>query len=278
MLAIFPNSAKADADFLSFPSGVTIYSPLNTTYTSRYLALNLTLYSAGNMGGIDPQISMSYSIDGKYNGSVPLVVSNPGLHVVTNAAGLVNLPEISVGSHCLTIVLFGHNQRSLDPKYLSYVDTVYFSVSADASDIPPAGWIPQDLTPQDLTPPTILILSPTKNESFEVTNITSFEVPLNFTVDEASQLSFSLDGQLNTTITGNNSLTGLPVGLHNVTVYAWDSAGNVGASKTVNFTITVRLESKPESEPSIVLPLAASTVSIAVVAGGVLVYWKKRKR
>jgi hypothetical protein len=73
-------------------------------------------------------------------------------------------------------------------------------------------------------------------------------------------------------------LIGLPVGLHNVTVYAWDSAGNVGASKTVNFTITVRLESKPESEPSLVLPLAASTVSIAVVAGGVLVYWKKHKR
>ena len=180
-MATLPIPARADADFISFPSGVTVYSPLNMTYDSRYLTLNLTLQSAGNMGNIDPNVWMNYSIDGKTNGAVPLDVSNPGLHVVTNAAGLVNLPELSTGSHCLTIITFGHNQKTLDPKYLSYTDTVYFSISADASSVPPPGWIlqdstsqdsqPQDLTPQEIppqdsTPPTILILSPTKNESF----------------------------------------------------------------------------------------------------------------
>jgi hypothetical protein len=206
-----PIKAKAEnADSISSPSGLAIYSPLNTTDSSRYLTLNLTLESAGQMGGIDPNIVMNYDIDGRFNGAVPLYVSNPGLHVVTNAAALVELPELSPGAHCLTIFLYGLNQRSLEPKYLSFEDRVYFSVSADAPD----------LTPEDVTPPRILILSPAENETFEVANITSLEIPLNFTVDEASQLSFSLDGQLNKTITGNNSLTGLPAGLHNVTVYA----------------------------------------------------------
>jgi hypothetical protein len=153
LMAACPISAKAEStDFLSFPSGVTVYSPLNMTYNSRYLTLNLTLYSAGNMGNIDPQISMTYSVDGKYNGSVPLEVSNPGLHVVTNAFGFVNLPKLSEGSHCLTLYLFGHNQKSLNPKYLSYVDTVCFSISADASDVPPPGWVPQEVAPQDVQP------------------------------------------------------------------------------------------------------------------------------
>ncbi len=256
LIVVLPNQAKAEnAPSISFPSGITLYSPLNTTYNSQYLTLNLTLYSAGQMGQIDPQVSMNYSIDGKYNGSVPLEVSNPGLHVVTNAAGLVNLPKLSVGSHCLTIHLLGRNQVGLN-SYSYYLYTVYFSIRG---------------------PPKILLLSPTKNATFEVTNIASLKVPLNFTVDNASQLSFSLDGQLNATITGNYSLTDLPSGLHNVTVYAWDSAGNVGVSENVNFTITVLQGSAPEFE-SFILPLALSVVSVVAVAAVALIYSKKRKR
>ena len=266
-----------DADSISFPSGVTVYSPLNNTYDSRYLTLNLTLYSAGGMGSIDPQISMTYSVDGEFNGSVPLEVSNPGLHVVTNAAGFVNLPELPVGSHCLTIYLYGHNQKSLNPKYLSYVDTVYFSISADASDVPPPGWVAPEVTPRDSTPPRVALLSPTRNESFEAANLTSLEVSLNFTVDEeASRLSFSLDGQPNATIAGNFTFRGLSAGLHNVTVYAWDSSGNVGASETVGFAIAVAQEPETQSEPSLLLPVAASAISISVAAVAGWVYVKRR--
>jgi len=284
-MAVHPILAKAQtADFLSFSSGMIVYSPLNMTYDSRYLFLNLTLYSAGQMGNIDPYISMNYSIDGEFNGSVPLAVSNPGLHVVTNAAAFMSLPKLSEGSHILTLYLLGHNQKSLDPKYLSYVDTVYFSVSAGASDVPPPGWVapdvtPQDQQPQDLTPPRISVLSPTRNESFETSNITSLQISLNFTVnEEASHLSFSLDEQSNATIAGNYSFRGLPAGLHNVTVYALDSAGNVGASETVNFTITVIQEPEQESDSSFVLPLAASGLTVAAVGTAVVIYLKKRKR
>jgi hypothetical protein len=127
---------RADsADFISFDSGVTIYSPINRTYSSRYLTLNLTLYSAGTMGSIDPGISMNYDIDGIYNGPVPLNIDNPGLHVVTGGVGIVNLPELPEGSHCLTIYLEGLNQKNYEPRYLSYVNTVYFAI--DDSNLTP---------------------------------------------------------------------------------------------------------------------------------------------
>jgi hypothetical protein len=121
--------AKADSnDFISFPSGITLFSPLNSTYNSQQLTLNLFLDSAGSMGYIDSRISMNYSIDGKLNGKVPLTVSNPGVHVITNGVGLVSLPELPEGSHSLTLYLEGFNQKYREPQFLSYVDTVYFSI------------------------------------------------------------------------------------------------------------------------------------------------------
>ncbi|HLN46201.1 MAG TPA: hypothetical protein VK209_10895 [Candidatus Sulfotelmatobacter sp.] len=284
-IAVHSISVNAQTtDFISFPSGITVYSPLNMTYDSHYLFLNLTLQSAGQMGYLDPNINMNYSIDGDYNGAVSLTISNPGLHVVTNAAAYMSLPKLSEGSHYMTLYLFGNNQKSLYPKYLSYEDTVYFSVSMDASDTPPSGWVEpevtsQDQQPQDVTPPKVTMLSPARNKSFEAVNLTSLEVSLNFTVNEApSKLRFSLDGQPNATIAGNFTFRGLSAGLHNLTVYAWDSAGNVGASETVDFTITVMQEPETQSESSLILPVAASIVSIGVVTVAVMLYVKKRKR
>ncbi len=284
LTAVYPISVHGQATDSNIPSGIGVYSPRNMTYDSHYLFLNLTLNSAGQMGYLDPHINMNYSIDGKYNGAVPLTISNPGLHVVTNAAAYMSLPKLSEGSHCLTLYLFGWNQRSIYPKYLSYVETVYFSVSSSASDVPPSDWVPQenmsqDVQPHDLTPPKVSILSPMRNESFKATNLTSVEVSLNFTVDEtASQLRFSLDEQPNATIAGNFTFRGLSVGLHNLTVYAWDSSGNVGASETVDFTITATQQPETQFEPSLIPPVAASVASIGVAAVAALVYAKKRKR
>ncbi len=50
-------------------------------------------------------------------------------------------------------------------------------------------------------------------------------------------MGYNLDGQANTTITGNTTLTGLLDGSHYVVVYANDTAGNMGASNTVYFTV-----------------------------------------
>ena len=101
------------------------------------------------------------------------------------------------------------------------------------------------------------------------THIGSFS--LNFTVNKpAKWMGYSLDGEANVTVSGNVTLMGLSSGLHNVTIYSKDEFDNTGVSETITFNVQ-------ESFP--VLPVAAASgVSIAAVAVGLLVYFKKRKR
>jgi parallel beta-helix repeat protein len=114
-------------------------------------------------------------------------------------------------------------------------------------------------------PPKISILSPV-NQVFNESS-----VPLFLTVDkQVNWIGYSLDGQDNVTITANTTMSGLTNGLHNVTVYAKDTFGNVGASEPVTFTVA-----KPESFPT---TLVVAPVASVVVVGAVLaIYFKKRK-
>ena len=82
-----------------------------------------------------------------------------------------------------------------------------------------------------------------------------------------------LDNESGVDVFGNATLSGLAYGVHNVTVYAVDTAGNIGTSETIIFTIT----EEPEPEPFPVIPVAtASVATIAVIGVGLLVYFKKR--
>jgi hypothetical protein len=112
----------------------------------------------------------------------------------------------------------------------------------------------------------ILALNATYNSS---------DVPLVFTLDKpVSWIGYSLDGEVNVTIFGNITLTGLSYGLHNVTVYANDTFGNMGTSQSLNFKAAI-----PEADPfQMVTVLAVAGVSAVVVAAGLLVYFKKYKR
>lgn len=86
-----------------------------------------------------------------------------------------------------------------------------------------------------------------------------------------------LNWQNNITITGNATLTGLSEGPHNLTVFANNSAGNMGASEVVNFTIEVPASSQLASRPlPTVLVAGISGVSVAIVAIGIFYYFKKR--
>jgi hypothetical protein len=122
----------------------------------------------------------------------------------------------------------------------------------------------------DRTAPTISVLSP------ENSNYTVSDIPLNFSTSEAcSQIAYALDGKENVTITGNSTLSGLLIGPHNMTVFVWDDAGNVGASETALFIVQV-----PEpilSEPFPTVPVAAVSVAVALAVAGLLVYFKKLK-
>jgi hypothetical protein len=120
------------------------------------------------------------------------------------------------------------------------------------------------MEPYNVAPPRISVLSPVD----QVFNESS--VPLSFTVNKpAVWMGYSLDGQNNVTVTGNVTLSGLSVGLHNVTVYANDTLGNMGASATVAFNVEVPFPTA--------LVAAASGATAIVVGAGLLFYFKKRR-
>ena len=116
----------------------------------------------------------------------------------------------------------------------------------------------------DRTVPNIMFLS-SKNTTYS-----SNDIPLTFTVNEpTSKLAYSLDNCGNITMAGNMTLTGLSVGEHNVTISAWDITGNVGASKTLFFTIV-------EPLPSLAILVIAS-IAVVVLIVSLLLYRRHRK-
>jgi hypothetical protein len=95
----FASSDVDSIDYIHFPSGTTIYSPLNKTYYSNFLDLNLTFGA-----GLGISHHLNYSIDGKYEGPIPLVTKfSDEFHIVNMMTGLIDIPELSDGSHFITI-------------------------------------------------------------------------------------------------------------------------------------------------------------------------------
>ena len=79
-------------------------------------------------------------------------------------------------------------------------------------------------------PPIIQINSPL-NETYS-------KVTLSYTVDrDASWVGYSLDDTENVTVTGETELFNLTQGEHNIILYANDSAGNMGSSNRVFFSV-----------------------------------------
>jgi hypothetical protein len=143
-----------------------------------------------------------------------------------------------------------------------YVIGGYVKTSQDGSVTPVA--VNEQYTPigYGTVPPEVKVVSPvsqTYNES---------SVSLVFTVNkQVNWTGYSLDGQDNVTVTGNATLSGLTNGLHNVTVYAEDTFGNVGASEMVYFSVEV-----PFPATLVVAPVA----SVVVVGAVLAIYFRKR--
>ena len=80
--------------------------------------------------------------------------------------------------------------------------------------------------------PKIVITSP-ENKTYK-------EVSLGFVANRGiSWMGYSLDGQANITISSGLELTNLTQGEHNVVIYANDTAGNMGISNIVYFSIDI---------------------------------------
>jgi hypothetical protein len=112
-------------------------------------------------------------------------------------------------------------------------------------------------------PPAVSVVSP-ENMTYETSNVS-----LSFTVNKpVNWTGYSLDSGETVIVGGNATLEGLANGLHNVTVYAKDEFGNVGASEAVSFTVEV---------PFPVMLVVAPVASVAVVGAVLVIYFKKRK-
>ncbi len=231
------------------PSTILIVSPVQgSRLNGTCINLNVNV-TAGQTGAAIDKITYTPSWEGK-TVNVNLTTFNCSLPIMLS----INFTDVPEGNQSLTVLavetgIFFGDIFHYYHFYLTSVSSVEFAV--------------------DRTPPIVSL------KSVENMTYSTSDVSLSFTVNEpCSQFSYVLDGKKEETIAGNTTLRGLSEGTHNVTVFAADEAGNIGASETIDFTVA-----KPESETfPTTLIATASGASILAAALGVVVYFKKRKR
>ncbi len=245
LFGIQGSKVSSRADF-PLVTGVAISSPTNKTYTSGFQTLKVT---SPGLGASNIHTSMNYSLDGIYNDTIPVAVQSRENSFQVLYVGTVDLPELSLGSHWLTV----YWECSIENAYANGVlipkdtrsgnTTVHFTIS----DTIPA---------EETIPPLISNLS-VKNKTYSSNDFSE----LSFSIDKAvSWTGYCLDNQKNATIGGwydpasgnqlNATLTALKdlsEGSHSLVIYANSAAGYTGASETVYFTI----ESSPALAPSL---------------------------
>ena len=235
--------------------GVTLQTPENTIYKQKNVSVAFTITNP-NWAYFRLRVTyIRFYLDGKpfYGVETSSVKSSSGPVYYSYNSILSALPE---GEHSLYLVAVAQFEQRRE-----------LPLTMPGTPSPASGISEMVYFVIDTTSPHISVLSPATK-----TYATS-DVPLNFGVNEAaSKVAYSLDGRGKVTVGGNVTLSGLSGGSHNVTVYAWDEVGNLGASETVTFTVA-----KPEPFPTTFVVVTV-IVSVAVISAGLLFYFKKRKR
>ena len=242
------------------PPAISIIAPENdTAYVSHglVLSLNVSVKYSGNAKALFFW-KIYYEADWKKVSTLIYeFIPETGKSTISEFNSNIELTDVPEGNHTLVVyTVEGGRYEEPDPGSAGFVTLYYpFKITGSSS---------VSFT-IDTVAPEVTVLSP-ENKAYD-----SSYVPLNFTANEsASQFSYILDGQKNMTIDGNVTLSGLPIGAHNITIYAQDAARNVGASENIAFTV---------AEPSPVALIAtASGASVIVILSCLLVYFKKRKR
>jgi hypothetical protein len=270
----FVNLARADAttfsdislgtispDSNTKPPVVSVFAPENLTIIpTNVISLSINVSIGESSTAYSKYIDeVYYKTDWQINNTY-IYESNPTKSAYSTEpiqfSKMINLTGIPDGNHSLMVyakergAYYNHSDYSPPVWYFYYYlfeingsSTVFFTV--------------------DTTAPRITVLSLANKTYF------TSDVPLNFTVNEVTtQIKYSLDGQENVTIAGNETLTNLPYGEHNIRIFAMDEAGNTGASETITFTVAV---------PFLTELVIASVITVAVVGVGLLFYFKKRK-
>ena len=245
--------ASYHAITIGSPKNGSIYHrnqiPLNVTvdyiYTERYVpwrVLSRLFYSIDD----EPEKNLTIVFQG-YTTPIPYMYSTE-----------IDVSGISNGLHKIEVVA----EFSVDVGHV-YVASYNYSSS------PVTFSCYRDL------PPVVSIVSP-ENKTYEL-----HAIPLNFTLNEAvTKITCSLDGR-DTIINGNLTLSDLAVGEHNLTVFAKDKGGNLGASETLFFTVE---EPNPTPEPplsvdpnfSLYTGIASLLIVLVVVAVFLLIMRKHK--
>jgi hypothetical protein len=259
-----PYHREADWTEVPPPAGtqapiIAIHAPQNGSYYPKNLNLTLDVIIPKTNGDIsvDYGVSELYYVGSWKPNEITYIAKNFG----ENTSFSINLAAIPGGNLSVTLyaVGVGYYVTSEEFDAETYTMITHFA-TFEMNSYSTVSFI------KDLVPPRVTVQSP------QNTTYNSSEFKLDFTVnEEVSQIHFSLDGKVNQTFTGNNDLTGLTNGEHNVVLYVADLAGNEVSSKTVFFSVNV-----PEPFP-VVPAIAVSVTSIVAVVGlGLLVYLKKR--
>jgi len=162
----------------------------------------------------------------------------------TTITGDITLSPLGLGLH--NIIVYANDTDG----NMGASDRVYFTIAEEA-------------------PPVIALASP-RNKTY-----TEKSIPLELIISETpSWIGYSLDGATNTTMTGTTTtLTDLTLGSHNIIVYANDTAGLMGASDKMYFTI----EEAPPPEIDWILIAAVAIICIVVgVAAGYFIVKRKK--
>ena len=162
-LVVGVHTVKADSSSpMTFAGDITLISPVNQTYSSNSLTLNLNL----TCGGL-PYV-LTYGIDGTNEGTIPLTFSQSINFLFQVQTGTAQMPILSNGSHKLTIyeVAYLNNYHGANPPgapfqptspgsdnyTCSWTNTVYFSINATTSStLSPT---PSSTTPSATPTPT----------------------------------------------------------------------------------------------------------------------------
>jgi len=253
---LFTKSAKANPYSQAIYQGeipspftkptITITFPLNNTIintSSISVILNASIARNVSNPFIEYLSKIYYTSDWQQNETCIYeysAITNDWPHSKFNHQ--LNLTQIPEGNHNLTF--YAIETGTYYPSLFDY----YKLTANDSSTI---------TFTVDTAPPNITILS-LKNKTHYAYNS---DIPLISTINEpTNKITYSLDAKNNSTVIGNTTLSGLTAGEHNITVYAWDAAGNTGTSETINFTI---------DDPFPLIPVAttAAVVTVAACAG-----------
>lgn len=125
---------------LRYASGPYIRFPSNTTYSIKVLSLDVKFF-AKIFGNVN--YSMCYSLDKRCNDTLPLTIHYFGLGFLNNddyITGSLTLPELSDGSHTITVYLTCdtdtwdiNSPNYPDPDHYTYVDSQTVSFTIDTN-------------------------------------------------------------------------------------------------------------------------------------------------